>query len=101
MSYVTNVTGAAWDEGLIGTTLRYPYEIREAKEYFDDIPDLKVAPDMLKLADHILKSKTTDFDPSQFVDHYEQALLEMLKKKQTGMAISRGRAAPHRRKLRT
>ncbi len=50
----------AWDKGLIGTTLRYPYEIRDAKEYFDDIPDLKVAPDMLKLADHILKTKATD-----------------------------------------
>jgi DNA end-binding protein Ku len=84
----------AWDKGLIGTTLRYPYEVREAKEYFDDIPDVKVAPDMLKLADHILKSKATDFDPSQFVDHYEQALVEMLKKKQAGLAIPRGRAAP-------
>jgi len=82
-----------WDKGLIGTTLRYPYEIREAKEYFDDIPDLKVAPDMLKLADHILKTKATDFDPSQFVDHYEQALLEMLKKKQAGIRVSRSRAA--------
>src|SRR6266478_6138886 len=80
-----------WDKGLIGTTLRYPYEIREAKEYFDDIPDLKVAPDMLKLADHILKSKATDFDPSQFVDHYEQALVEMLKKKRAGIAVSRRR----------
>ena len=49
---------------------------------------------MLTLADHILKKKATDFDPSQFVDHYEQALLEMLKKKQTGMAIPRKRAAP-------
>ena len=84
----------AWDKGLVGTTLRYPYELREAKEYFGDIPDLKVAPDMLKLADHILKSKATDFDPSQFVDHYEQALVEMLKKKQAGIAVSRGRAAP-------
>jgi len=83
----------AWDKGLIGTTLRYPSEVREAKEYFADIPDVKVAPDMLKLADHILKSKTTDFDPSQFVDHYEQALLEMLKKKQAGITVSRGRAA--------
>jgi DNA end-binding protein Ku len=84
----------AWDKGLIGTTLRYPYEIRDAKEYFEDIPNVKVAPDMLKLADHILKSKATDFDPSQFVDHYEQALVGMLKKKQAGIAIPRGRAAP-------
>jgi DNA end-binding protein Ku len=47
----------AWDKGLIGTTLHYPYEIREAKEYFEDIPNAKVAPDMLKLADHILKRR--------------------------------------------
>ena len=39
-----------WDKGLMATTLRYPYEIRDAKEYFDDIPDVKVEPDMLKLA---------------------------------------------------
>jgi DNA end-binding protein Ku len=84
----------AWDKGLVGTTLHYPYEIREATEYFDDIPDVKIAPDMLKLADHILKSKATDFDPSQFVDHYEEALLEMLKKKEVGIAVSRSRAAP-------
>jgi DNA end-binding protein Ku len=83
----------AWDKGLIGTTLRYPHEIREAKEYFADIPDVKVAPDMLKLADHILKTKATDFDPAQFIDHYEQALLEMLKKKQAGIRVSRSRAA--------
>ena len=84
----------AWDKGLMATTLRYPYEIRDAKEYFDDIRDVKVEPDMLKLAQHILQSKATDFDPSQFVDHYEEAVVEMLKKKQAGMAVSRERATP-------
>jgi DNA end-binding protein Ku len=64
----------AWDKGLIGTTLHYPYEIREAKEYFEDIPDVEVAPDMLKLAEHLVKSKAGDFDPTQFADHYEQVL---------------------------
>jgi len=83
-----------WDKGLLGTTLRYPYEIRDAKEYFGDIPDVKVAPDMLKLAEHILKSKAADFSPSQFVDHYEEAVVEMLKKKQAGLAVSRERVAP-------
>jgi len=53
-----------WDKGLMGTTLRYPYEIRDAKDYFDDIPNLKVAPDMLKLAEHILQTKQAKFDPS-------------------------------------
>ena len=83
-----------WDKGLMATTLRYPYEIRDAKEYFDDIPDVKVEPDMLKLAQHILQSKTTDFDPSQFVDHYEEAVVAMLKKKQAGITVSRERATP-------
>ena len=83
-----------WDKGLTATTLRYPYEIRDAKEYFDDIPDVEVKPAMLKLAQHILQSKATDFDPSQFVDHYEEAVVAMLKKKQAGLPVSRERAAP-------
>jgi DNA end-binding protein Ku len=81
-----------WDKGLMGTTLRYPYELRDSKEYFDDLPSVKVAPDMLKLAQHILETKEADFDPSQFVDHYEEAVVEMLKKKQAGLATPKGRA---------
>ena len=83
-----------WDKGLTATTLRYRYEIRDAKEYFDDIPDVKVEPDMLKLAQHILQSKTTDFDPLQFVDSYEEAVVAMLKKKQAGLPAARERATP-------
>jgi DNA end-binding protein Ku len=82
-----------WDKGLMGTTLRYPYEIRDSKEYFDDIPNMKVAPDMLKLAEHILEGKEADFDPSQFVDHYEDAVVDMLKKKQAGIPAPRERSA--------
>jgi DNA end-binding protein Ku len=55
---------------------------------------VKVEPDMLKLAQHILQSKATDFDPSQFVDHYEEAVVEMIRKKQAGMPVSRQHAAP-------
>ena len=50
-------------KGLIATTLRYPYETRDAKEYFDDIPDVKVEPDMLKLAHHILSEQGDGFRP--------------------------------------
>jgi DNA end-binding protein Ku len=82
-----------WDKGLMGTTLRYPYEIRDPKEYFDDIPNVKVEPDMLKLAEHILETKAADFDPTQFVDHYEDAVLKMLKNKQAGLPVSREPAA--------
>jgi DNA end-binding protein Ku len=82
-----------WGKGLVATTLRYPYEIRDAKEYFDEIPDVKIAPDMLKLAQHILKTKEGDFDPSEFVDHYEEAVVEMLKKKQAGIKVPTAKAS--------
>src|SRR3954469_3854699 len=52
-----------WDKGLVGTTLRYPYEVRDTKDYFDDIPDMKPAKDMLQLAEHILETKAGDFEP--------------------------------------
>jgi DNA end-binding protein Ku len=82
-----------WGKGLVATTLRYPYEIRDEKEYFDDIPDVKIAPDMLKLAEHILKTKEGEFDPSEFVDHYEEAVVDMLKKKQAGIKVPTGKAS--------
>jgi DNA end-binding protein Ku len=88
-----------WDKGLMGTTLRYPYEIREVKEYFEDIPNMKLEPDMLKLAEHILQRKATHFDPSLFVDHYEEAVIETLKKKQAGMPVSREHAPPRGRRM--
>lgn len=82
-----------WDNGLVGTTLRYPYELRQPKDYFYDIPELKVQPDLLKLAEHILKNKEQRFDPEQFVDRYEEAVLEMLKKKQAGLPAPTAKVA--------
>jgi DNA end-binding protein Ku len=82
-----------WEKGLMGTTLRYPYELRDSAEYFEDLPNVKVAPDMLKLAQHILETKEADFDPSQFVDHYEEAVVEMLKKKQAGVSTPKGKVS--------
>jgi DNA end-binding protein Ku len=75
------------DKGLEGFTLRYPYEVRKEDEYFGDIPDVKVSADMLKLAEHIVESKAAEFDPSELVDHYESAVVEMLKQKQAGKPI--------------
>jgi DNA end-binding protein Ku len=75
------------DKGLLGITLRYPYEIRDAKDHFDDIPDEKIPKDMLELASHIVSTKTGRFDPRKFEDHYEDALKELLKRKQSGKPI--------------
>jgi DNA end-binding protein Ku len=84
----------AWDKGLVGISLRYGSEVRDAKEYFTDIADINVPKDMRELAEHILESKTADFEPDTFVDHYEEAVVEMLKQKQAGLPTPRGAPAP-------
>jgi DNA end-binding protein Ku len=71
--------------GLLGMTLRYPYEVRG--EYFDEIPDEKIPKDMLDLASHIVETKSGHFNPEEFEDQYEDALKELLKKKQAGEKI--------------
>jgi DNA end-binding protein Ku len=69
-------------KGLLGTTLHYDYEVRKADDYFSDIPDVKIPNDMLKLAQHIVESKEGEFQPDLFVDHYEVAVIEVIRKKQ-------------------
>jgi DNA end-binding protein Ku len=88
----------AYGKGLLGTTLRYPYEVRTAEDYFCDLPELTIAPDMLTLAEHILDRKAGEFDPAIFRDRYEEALLAHLKAKQAGAVPERkpAFAAPHR-----
>src|SRR5712692_7225761 len=60
-----------FDKGLLATTLRYQYEVRDHAEYFSDIAEPK--------AGH--------FEPKSFEDHYEKALVELLKNKQAGRPI--------------
>jgi DNA end-binding protein Ku len=66
--------------------LRYKTEVRDEDNYFDEIPNVKVAPDMLKLAVHILESKKGYFEPARFEDRYESALQELIKAKRAGKA---------------
>ena len=75
------------DKGLVGTLLRYPYEVRSEAEYFDDIQDVKVTKDMLDLARHIVNQKAGRFAPEKFEDHYETALIELINEKRAGKVI--------------
>src|ERR1700744_5962504 len=79
-------------KGLMGTLLRYPYEVRSEKEYFDDIQDVKVTKDMLDLAKHIVEQKSASFEPEQFEDRYESALLDLINQKRNGLPAPK--AAP-------
>ncbi len=78
-------------KGMVGMTLRYPYEVRDEKEYFEDIEDEKIPKDMLELAVHIVESKTGHFKPAEFKDDYEDALKDLLRKKQKGEKIERSK----------
>ncbi len=80
-------------KGLMGTLLRYPYEVRSEKEYFDEVQDVKVTKDMLDLARHIVEQKAAPFEPDKFEDHYESALTDLINKKRSGVRLP-AKAAP-------
>jgi DNA end-binding protein Ku len=74
-------------KGIRGFTLRYPYEIRDEKDYWDEIENEKVPKDMLDLAVHIVKSKAGHFHPEKFEDRYEDAVKELIARKAKGEKI--------------
>jgi Ku protein len=76
-----------WGKGMLGITLRYPTELRDETEYFDDIKSPKISKDMIELASHILDSKAAHFDPSKFKDEYETALKSLVKRKAAGKPV--------------
>jgi DNA end-binding protein Ku len=80
--------------GLLGTTLRYPYEVRDEEIYFGDIAEVKIPKDMLALAEHILESKAAKFDSSKFHDRYEAAIVAMINEKKAGLPVSKQRELP-------
>jgi DNA end-binding protein Ku len=75
----------ALEKGMLATTLRYGYEVRDAEPYFEDIPDVSIPAEMKKLATHILEQKAGHFDPTKFEDRYEDAVQSLLKAKQAGL----------------
>ena len=71
-------------KGLVAYTLRPHEEVRDAGDFFDDIPSVKADKDMVDIATRIIAQKEADFDPSGFKDRYDDALREMIKAKQKG-----------------
>lgn len=71
-------------KGLVAYSLRAHDEVRDAADYFDDIPTVKPDKDMVEIATRIIGQKEAEFDPSEFRDRYDEALKEMIKAKQKG-----------------
>ncbi|HJZ30993.1 MAG TPA: Ku protein [Hyphomicrobiaceae bacterium] len=72
-------------KGLMGTTLLYPYEIRSEESVFEEIPELKLPDQMVGLAEEIIDRMTGEFEPEQFEDRYENAMIELIRSKQAGL----------------
>ena len=72
---------------MLGTTLRYDYEVRDEKEFFRSLGSPRITKDMVDLASHILDKKAGRFDASQFKDEYELALRKLVKRKAAGKTI--------------
>lgn len=70
------------DRGLRGVTLRFAHEVRAADDYLGEIPEIELPAEMMKLAQHIIRAKSDEFDPAMLEDHYRTALVRILRKKQ-------------------
>ena len=77
-----------FERGLLGVTLRFPYEIRDPPPSLGTIADLDVPQEVHALAQHIVQSKTGHFEPEKFRDRYEEALADLLKRKQAGKPLA-------------
>jgi DNA end-binding protein Ku len=75
-------------KGIMATMLRYPYEVRGEQPYFEDIPELNIPKEMRDLAGHIIETKSADFEPAKFEDRYENAMIELVKSKETGRPVA-------------
>jgi DNA end-binding protein Ku len=94
--HVLAITAPADDDlpGMMGYTMRYQEELRDASEYFRDIKKVAVNEDSLELAETLIKKKTAKFDPGKFVDGYEVALKELVEAKIHNAPIPQ-EEAPH------
>jgi DNA end-binding protein Ku len=78
------VTIGARENGMFVCTLRNPNEVRGTAEYFGNVPAGNPDPEMLQLAEALIKQKETTFDPKNYEDRYEIALMAMIREKLKG-----------------
>ena len=73
-----------FEKGMLLTTLRFSRQVREPDEILGDIAKAEPDDEMMQLASHIVDRHKLKFDPKQFEDKYEEALLDLVKAKRRG-----------------
>jgi DNA end-binding protein Ku len=71
-------------KGILVYTIRTDAEVRQPDEIFNAISDAAADPAMIAIAEKIIEQQAGPFDPSQFVDRYEDALKTMIDQKKRG-----------------
>jgi DNA end-binding protein Ku len=71
-------------KGILAYTIRTDAEVRKPDEIFDGISDKAADPSMISIAEKIIEQQEGPFDPSQFVDRYEEALKALIEDKKKG-----------------
>jgi DNA end-binding protein Ku len=71
-------------KGIVAWSLRTKGEVRDADQFFRDIPEVEVNAGMVDIASKIIEQQEGPFDPSQFIDRYEEALKGLIASKQKG-----------------
>jgi DNA end-binding protein Ku len=80
--------------GIRGMTLRYSHEVRDEASYFAEIPKLKLPEEMLRVAQHIVETKMSDFNPAFLEDRFRTVLISKLKEKHAQLPRETVAAAP-------
>ena len=78
------ITIGARENGMFVTVLRNPNEVRGTAEYFGNIPEVKPDQEMLDLAEKLIEQKVKPFNPKDYEDRYEVALMAMIREKLKG-----------------
>jgi DNA end-binding protein Ku len=71
-------------KGILAYSLRTKDEVRQPDEIFDSISGAKPDPEMIAMAEKIIERQEGPFDPSRFVDRYEDALKALIAEKEKG-----------------
>lgn len=78
---------APLEDGLVMEMLRYAEELRDAADYFDEVPSSKPDKEMVDLAVQLITKKSAPFKADQFKDHYQVALRDLVQDKLKGRKI--------------
>lgn len=74
-------------DGLVMEMLRYADELREPKDFFEEVPNEKPQKEMIDLAVQLIEQKSSAFKPDKFHDRYQEALKALIQDKLKGNRI--------------